>query len=295
VTLGASKQPEPVPGKRRAGPPAAGSHKPPAGTGGPPLPAPNPPDLPRHPATGPAEPGPAEPGPLRYRELVSDVARRTGLGTEDAKRAAEATVTVLVSVLGAPDRRRLLDAVPAELHDDPAAEVLDRPEDLARFLGEVARIAHGSAEQARYRAQAVLSALAERDPELVGSLDLPDGIGALVEPLPVGGDLVDPAGHPAPLTDAELRTELSRLPYWAGTRRAISRTVTAPPDRLDRLLLVLARRRADWQRGPKLSRPAPDTAIMVLKTSGPDAVTALDIDLAHRLERTVAEALATLG
>jgi hypothetical protein len=34
---------------------------------------------------------------------------------------------------------------------------------------------------------------------------------------------------------------------------------------------------------------------MVLKTSGPDAVTALDIDLAHRLGGTIAEALANLG
>jgi hypothetical protein len=76
-----------------------------------------------------------------------------------------------------------------------------------------------------------------------------------VQAPPVGGGLVDPAGHPAPLTDAELRTELAQLPYWAGGRRAISRTVTGPADRLDRLLLALAGRKADRQRSPKFSRP----------------------------------------
>jgi uncharacterized protein (DUF2267 family) len=290
VTLGASKQPEPVPDKRRAGPPAAGTNKPRPGTGGPPPPAPNPPDWPRHPAAGPAEPG-----PLRYRDLVSDVARRTGLDFDGAKQAAEATVTVLARALAEPERQRLLAAVPAELRDDYAVEPPDRLEDLAGFIGEVARIAHGTPEQARIRAEAVLGALGERAPDLVGSLDLPPSIEALVQAPPAGGGLVDAAGHPAPLTDAELRTELARLPYWAGSRRAISRTVTGPPDRVDRLLLGLAGRKADWQRGPRFSRPAPDTAIMVLKTSGPDAVTALDIDLAHRLEGTIAEALANLG
>jgi hypothetical protein len=290
VTLGASKQPEPVPDKRRAGPPAAGSRKPLAGTGGPPPPAPNPPDWPRHPGTGPAEPG-----PVRYRDLVQDVARRTGLGFEDAKRAAEAGVTVLARALEEPDRQRLLDAVPAELYDDYAVELPDHLEDLTTFIGEVARIAHGTPEQARYRAQAVLSALGERAPDLVASLDLPPDIRDLIGPPPAGGGLVDPAGHPASLTDADLRTELARLPQWAGSRRSISRTLTAPPDRLDRLLMHLARLREDWQRGPKLSRPAPDTAILMLTTSGSDAVTALDIDLAHRLDRIIAEGLANLG
>ncbi len=291
VTLGASKQPEPAPDKRRAGPPAAGPHKLRANTGGgPPSPAPTPPDLPRPSATEAPEPG-----PVRYRDLVSDVARRTGLDFDAAKQAAEATVTVLARALGEPDRQRLLAAVPAELHDDYPVELPDRREDLASFVGEVARIAHGTPEQARYRAQAVLTALGERAPDLVASLHLPPDIWGLVEPPPIGGDGVGPAGHPTPLTDAELRQELARLPYWAGTRRAISRTVTGPPDRLDRLLLALARRKADWQRGPKFSRPAPDAAILVLKTSGPDAVTALDIDLAHRLDGTIAEALANLG
>jgi hypothetical protein len=291
VTLGASKQPEPAPGKRRAGPPAAGGRKLRANTpGGPPPAAPTAPQVPRVKDTGPAEPG-----RVRYRDLVSDVARRTGLSFDDAKQAAEATVTVLARALGEPDRQRLLDAVPTELHDDYAVELPDRREDLRSFVGEVARIARGTPEEARYRAQAVLTALGERAPDLVASLHLPPDVWGLVEPPPIGGDGVDPAGHPIPLTDAELRTELARLRYWSGSRRAISRTVTGPPDRLDRLILALAGRKADWQRGPRFSRPAPDTAIVVLKTSGPDAVTALDIDLAHRLEGTIAEALANLG
>jgi hypothetical protein len=114
---------------------------------------------------------------------VSDVARRAGLDFNGAKQAAEATVTVLARALAEPERQRLLAAVPTDLYDDYAVNLPDRLEDLAGFIGEVARIAHGTPEQARIRAQAVLGALGERAPELVGSLDLPPSIEALVQRL----------------------------------------------------------------------------------------------------------------
>jgi uncharacterized protein (DUF2267 family) len=149
-------------------------------------------DRPRDRATEP--PGP---DPVGYRDLVSEVGRRTGLDFDRARRAAEASVTVLARALPDPDRRRLLNAVPAELHENFAVEVPYHPDDMARFLGEVARIAHATPEQARLQAQAVLGALVVHDGELIGSLDLPPDLRDLVEPAPPRGRPVPPSNPPA--------------------------------------------------------------------------------------------------
>src|SRR5262245_37686256 len=147
VTLGAGKQREHEQHARREGPP------PPSGLreGGPPPPAP---EWPRHrPPEERAETG------IQYRELVSAVGGRTGLGFEPARLACEATVTVVARALDAEPREQFLRAVPAELHDDYPVDVPDDPGDLAGFLGQVAAIVQRTPDQARYQAQAVLSAM----------------------------------------------------------------------------------------------------------------------------------------
>lgn len=307
VTLGASKQPEHVERAHRDGPPPAGPHKPRPEDGGP-APTGSAPAEPSWPRWDPQELGvPTEepPAVIRYRDLVAEVGRGTGLEFDLARRAAEATITVLAWTLDGADRRRLLDAVPTELHDDyPTGDpdpAPDPPTDLPSFVREVARLAHRTPEQARYQAQVVLNAVAERNRGLIESMAMPADIRELTAPPPTGGGLVDSAGHTAPLTDDELAEALARLPLWSGTGAALSRTISLPPDGLDRVLQRLERLRRELGRGPHIGRQNYDgtagfgTAVIVVRTSSVNAVTALDVELAHRIDEAIDEAAAGMA
>ena len=170
-----------------------------------------------------------------------------------------------------------------------------RRRDLAGFLEEVARISRRTPEQARYQAQATLSALVERDRGLVESLDLPTDLRDLLGPPPAGGGVVSPTGQTAPLTDDEIRSALADLPYWSGDRRSLSRTIELPPENLDRVLGLLAALRPRNGRGPRIGRESPGTAVIMVRTTRVDAVTALDIDLAHQVDDAIDEAGAGVG
>ncbi|MBF9132003.1 DUF2267 domain-containing protein [Plantactinospora sp. S1510] len=289
VTLGADKQLESLDRGRRDGPPPAGSRKPNAERGGRIIPPPTPTE---RPAPLPDDSGSAvgtDVAVIAYRDLVSDVGRRAGVDFEQARAAAGATVTALAGALDEADRQRLLDAVPGQLCDERSMASGDRRPDLAGFLDEVARLSHRSPEQARYQAQATLSALAEQDHRLVESLDLPEYLRDLLGPPPTGGGLVDPAGAVAALTDEELRDALSTLPYWSGDRRRLTRTIELPAENLDRVLGRLARLRPDTGRGPMVGRETPETAVLTVRTRSLDAVTALDVALAHQIDDAIDE------
>ncbi|MDG4829957.1 DUF2267 domain-containing protein [Solwaraspora sp. WMMD1047] len=279
ATLGSGKQPEHLGSGRRGE---------------------RPPDLIRNrPATEPATPARTWPLPdsppgrqptgesVRYRDLVTSIGRRLGTDFDQARVAAEATVVALVAVLDQPSRERLIDAVPTELHDGgPAANV--RPHrDLPRFLTEVARLSSRTREQARYQAQATLNALAEQDRNLIDSLDIPAELRELLEPAEIGGGLVDPGGGIAPLTDDELRAALASLPYWSGDRNALSRTIDLPPDDLDRVLGRIARLRPETGRAPSIGRQPNGSAVVLIRTARRNAVTGLDVALAHQVDAVI--------
>lgn len=236
------------------------------------------------------EPAARDRGALRYRELIQSASARAGRPFDLGRVAGEATIIVLTRVLDAEDRQRLLAAVPTELRDDQVTATWARPGDLAEFLGQVATIAGRTPEQARHDAQAVLSALAEQDPELVGSLDLPPYLADLLGPPPVGGGVVGPAASTPPLTDDQTRQALSRLRRWSGDRRALSRTIWLPPDNLDRVLRRVADLKPDLGRGPKISRGRDGSATLTVRTASVDAVTSLDVDLAERIDAVIEEA-----
>ena len=161
---------------------------------------------------------------------------------------------MLARCLDDADRRRLLDATPTELHDDDRVDVPLAAPDLAGFVHEIAVMSGRTPEQARYQAQAVLSALADRAPDLVESLDLPTYVRDLLAPPPEGGGVVGATGRIASLTDDELRAALDELPYWSGDRNNLSRTLVLPPGNLER---VLAGRAAATGDGPGAAhRPA---------------------------------------
>jgi pterin-4a-carbinolamine dehydratase len=290
VTLGASKQPEHTERAHREGPPPAGPHKP----------------VPHQPTEGtPPRPGPAwpkwhpeelgvepnSPGWIRYRDLVNEVGRRADLDFDHARLAAEATTTVLARALDKENRRQFLEGVPMELHDDYAINVPYAPLDLNGFLIQVGTIVHRERDQARYQAQAVLSTMAEQDHDLIESLDLPDYVDQLTTPPPIGGGIVGiPPGGVPPLTDDELREALASLPLWSGDHRALMRTIELPPENLDRVLHRLANLRQEVGRAPHIGRQSPSTAILAVRTTNVDAVTRLDVELAHRVDDAIDEA-----
>lgn len=289
ATLGADKQLESLDRARRDGPKPIGNRKPSTERGGPqtapPAVAERPLPLPDDPTASTAPTGAV----ITYRDLVADVGRRAGVDFDQARAAAEATVAALAQALDEDDRQRLLDAVPNQLRDERALTFGDRRRDLAGFLNEVARLTRQSPERARYQAQATLSALAERDPELVDSLDLPAELRDLLASPAAGGGLVETTGATAALTEDEVRAALDTLPYWSGDRSRLVRTIQLPPENLDRVLGRLARLRPDTGRGPSVGRESPDTAVITVRTRALDGVTALDVDLAHEIDNAIQE------
>ncbi|AVT28532.1 MULTISPECIES: DUF2267 domain-containing protein [unclassified Plantactinospora] len=289
ATFGADRQLTSLDRSRRDGPPPAGARKPSTERGGPTTAPPAPAERPMPAPDELVGTTTAEVPVIAYRDLVSDIGRRAGVDFEQARAAAGATVAALARALDTADRQRLLDAVPNQLHDDGAMAAGDRRRDLAGFLDEVARSTHRSPEQARYQAQATLSALAAQDGGLIDSLHLPPELRELLGPPPAGGGLVDPAGATAALTDDELRDALATLPYWSGDRRGLTRTIELPPENLDRVLGRLARLRPETGRGPTIGRESPQSAVLTVRTRSLDAVTALDVTLAHQIDDAIDE------
>jgi len=199
-------------------------------------------------------------------------------------------VTALAQALREADRERLLDAVPAELCDRFTRTGADWRPELAAFLAEVAWLSDRTPEQARYQAQATLNALAAQDRELVESLDLPTDLRELLGPSPTGGDQVGPTGATAALGADELTAAMAHLPYWETDGQALTRAIDLPPENLDRVLGRLARLRPEYGRGPGISRPSAGTAVLTVRTRRADGVTALDVDLAERIDETIEEA-----
>ncbi|MEV0325701.1 DUF2267 domain-containing protein [Micromonospora echinospora] len=288
ATLGASKQLTHLDRGKRAGPPPAGVHKPDSSRGGP---VPPPAGRPSAARPGP-RPGPGRPETigLGYRELVGDVSRRTGVDFREAKVGAEATVLVLSRALDEADRQRLLRAVPVSLHDVTPVDGIEQHRDLPGFLGEVARISGRTPEQARYQAEATMAALATRDGRLVASLRVPEGLRDLLAPPEAGGGLVGPTGATAPLDADELRAALADLPYWSARGPTLSRSIALPPPNLDRVLDQIDQLRRDTGRGPAISRQTGSSAVLTVRSRQADAVTARDVDLAHRVDDAIEEA-----
>ncbi|GAA4607324.1 pterin-4a-carbinolamine dehydratase [Actinoplanes octamycinicus] len=298
VSLGSSKQrhhAEHAERKDQDGPPPEGAKKP-----GPRAPRPQEPPEPepnwprRPPPTGDTSP---DTGALRlrYRELVTAAAEQVRVDFDTAREAGQATVSVLARLLDDEDRRRLLDVVPAQLTDGQDVSTPLPGRNAISFVEEVSGLLGCPPEQSRMRVQAVLGAITAQDRDVLGSLHLPDELAELARPPQPGGGLVGPDGHTAALDEEEVQAALRRLPDWTGDSRALTRTLVLPPDQLERVLLRLDRLKQELGRGPRISRPDESTAQLVVRTSNAGAVTALDVDLAVRVDETIAEGDAGLA
>ncbi|MFG1778017.1 DUF2267 domain-containing protein [Micromonospora sp. NPDC049048] len=288
ASLSASKQITHLDQGKRAGPPPAGRHKPDSTRGGP---APPPAGVPEAGRPLPKRaPGAPDGTPMGYHALVDDVVRRTGADFRSAKVGVESTVLVLAFALDEAERRRLLAAVPAKLHDVVPVDGIRRHRELPGFLAEVGRISGRTPEQARYQAEATVAALADHDGDLIESLHVPDGLRDLLQPPPVGGGVVGAVSATPPLSDADLREALGDLPYWSGDGDALTRTVQLPADNLDRVLDRIDRLRQETGRSPRISRPDPGSAVLTVRSRQAGAVTAMDVDLAHAVDDAIDEA-----
>ncbi|SCL52905.1 DUF2267 domain-containing protein [Micromonospora chersina] len=286
ASLSASKQITSLDQRERSGPPPAGRHKPDTTRGGP---APPPAAVAERPRPLPDE-RPARVTTMGYRALVDDVSRRAGVDFSTAKVAAEATVLALARALDEAERERLLEAVPVKLHDVVPVDGIERRQDLPGFLAEVGRRSRLTPEQARYQAQATLAALADADGDLVESLRVPDGLRDLLAPPVAGGGLVGATSATAPLDEQELRDALAQLPYWSSDRQSLVRTIELPAGNLDRVLDRLDQLRGETGRGPQIGRPDQDSAVLTVRTQQVDGVTAVDVDLARRVDDAIDEA-----
>ncbi|MGC4813025.1 DUF2267 domain-containing protein [Micromonospora sp. DT228] len=287
ASLSASKQLTSLDQSRRTGPPPAGPHKPDSTRGGPAPPPVGSADNPRPQPSPPT--GTAGVSGMGYHELVDEVRRRAGVDFKTAKVGTEATVLVLAFALDAAERQLLLAAVPASLHDVLPVDGIERHRDLPGFLAEVGRISGNTPEQARYQAEATIAALAAQDGDLVESLHVPDGLRDLLNPPEAGGGLVGASTATPTLDPDAIDAALDDLPYWAGDTQGLHRVVALPADNLDRVLDRLDRMRQDSGRGPSIGRPGDTAAVLTVRTSQANGVTALDVDLAHRIDDAIDE------
>ncbi|WP_052422355.1 DUF2267 domain-containing protein [Nonomuraea candida] len=231
---------------------------------------------------------------MEYRELLHAIGRMTGLEAGPARAAAEATLTTLARTLDEDDRRLLIDALPPELTDDFP---MDRPGNDGTeegFVRQAALLGRRPPEQARLRAQAVLAAVAEQEPELVARLHIPEQVRGLFEPPESGGGVTGPKGHSAPLTEAEVDAALSTLPRWSGDRCGLSRVISLPVENLRAVRRALDRLKITYGRQPQLHDSA-DGLVVLVRTVSVGAVTALDVELARRVDEVIEEIGAGIG
>ena len=102
--------------------------------------------------------------------------------------------------------------------------------------------------------------------------------------------MVGPIGGTAPLSGDEVREALRELPYWAGDRNGLTRTISLPPGNLELVLRRLADIKRQLGRGPQITRDGDGSATITVRSAGVGASIAPDVDLAHRVDAVLDEA-----
>jgi uncharacterized protein (DUF2267 family) len=226
--------------------------------------------------------------PIGYEEFIEAVSRSVGIDHQSARRVAQATLATLAETLDDNGRQRLAAAIPPLFRQYLPRRTGQRDWDLPGLIREMAQRGKQPPEQARVRAQAVLAALAEREPDLLSGLPLPDDIRGLFAPPEIGGGVTGATGHLAPLSPEEVDAALSRLPNWEGDTSGLRRTIALPPDSLDRVLNRIENLRRDLG-GGVYTRRDDGSAEVTVKTAAADAVTAPDVDIAASIDSLIAE------
>lgn len=225
-----------------------------------------------------------------HEPLVEKVAAQARLAdTDEAARVVKVTIAALAHQLEMPQRQRLRQELPGPERD--AALVIVPPAGGgARELAiEIGHNLETPPERARYLAQTVLSEISEADPDLAHELrdGLPSDCTSLFRaPEPYPERMYATAEAPAPLTAGELDAELRRRPQWSGTLQHLTRTVGLPADRIAPLLNQVDRDCRDLNHRCDHEQTGGGITF-VLRTRSVDAVTALDLELADRIDAAV--------
>ena len=226
---------------------------------------------------------------VRYQQFLEAISRTTELDFDEAHAVGQAALATLAGQLPQDDRSRLLDALPTDLRQQIPTSGAPAQLDDVGFIQAVSQLSRRPVEEAWLLTHGVFAALAEQDPELVRGLALPGRLQDLFTRPHPGGGLSGPRGHQEPLTDEEVQAALGRLPYWSGDTTALVRTVELPEENLERVLERLRLMHLNLGRGPAVRR-LDGAADLVVSTAAIGAVTADDIELAHRVDQTIDEA-----
>src|SRR3954451_7323555 len=196
---------------------------------------------------------------LEYQGLISALQSRTGLeDTERARAGAETTLEVVAGWLDPADRQRLADALPSRLGSLVLASAR-QVDDAPQLLQEVAAAVQAPPKRALYLVQALLSALADEEPEVAELVrrrvpaDVADLFAAPGEGPPPERAASAATDLPTELTEAEVATALQRLPGWTGDTHRLSRAVAPRGGLGGRALDRIAA--ADQDMRPRRRRP----------------------------------------
>jgi pterin-4a-carbinolamine dehydratase/uncharacterized protein (DUF2267 family) len=234
---------------------------------------------------------------VRYKEFIEAVGER--LAVTDVERIREAVARIVYGLLPwlPPDEQSALgEALPAPLRPALRTDGTRTGGDADQFVHFVAARERYPAEHVRYEAQAVLSTLDEREPELGRRLRaaLPDGFGELFR-APGGGPPPDLAAGrgvpPAELTDDDIAELLRHLPDWTGDRHRLARPV-GPPDYLAEQLLARIRQVERQLNHRAVVTPQPDGSYLIeIWTHSKGLVTDLDAALARTIQDVIDDVL----
>lgn len=231
---------------------------------------------------------------IKYATFVEAAGERAGVAdTEEARRAVEAVLAGVAASLDESDRDRLAAVLPGSLR--PAVETHgqgERPESGAALVFAVSAASGCSPERSRFYTQAVLSTLADLEPEVAAALArrLPDG-DELFAPVDQG---VTPRGSGVPigltprlLEQDEIDRVLAALEDWTGDQHRLRRTVVLPSDRHRPIRNAVARAEQELTHHARVEEEG-DALTFEVWTHSLDRVTDLDVELARRIDAAVA-------
>ena len=231
---------------------------------------------------------------VAHRELLEAIAARAGLDPPDAaRRPAESVLVGVARRLDDPGRAVLGSMLPSHLATlvrDSAP--LHRNAGRTPFLETVASELDIPPERARFLAQAVLSALADRDSPAAEAVrgQLPEDFEDLFA-APGDGPPPDRAAtaalpEPTDLTAEEVAAAVASLPGWTGDVHALERTVDLPPGIGQEIRDRIAREEQAMSHHAVVEE-RPDGTTFRVWTHARGVVTDLDVELARRISEII--------
>jgi pterin-4a-carbinolamine dehydratase/uncharacterized protein (DUF2267 family) len=230
---------------------------------------------------------------IEYQTFIEAAGSQAGTADSgEARRAVEAVLATVATALDEAGRWQLAAALPGALRG--VAEVTGPAVSVhggAEVVQAVSKRTGCAPERARLYVQAVLSAVAEAEPEVGRTIAerLPDGadlVAAVDQGVPPRGSGVPTGLTPRLLEPDEIERQLGRLTGWEGDQHRLRRTVVLPPDRVRPLRDVVARAEREMSHHARVEQQE-GTVTFEVWTHSLDRVTDMDVELARRIDEAV--------